>query len=239
MSTPLNDVSRVAPLVTQNISQSPQLSHRSAGLSEVSSSVHANDSEMGFFQQIKEKVVVIWRVLMSCFSCIFRSCSQVLSILTSTSQDRLRRRIEKGREMLEEQMNSAYLREANPARTVVVVVLKYNNVAQVHHFRLTEGIDRVRRGTDDLLHYLLLTQEHCEQGRLSIDTLILKRQADSSIDYIDLESWVEFPSSRSGGRPEFLEGIDQSSIENNLRRLVPEPYLPLCNRAMCFIQRHL
>ena len=111
-------------------------------------------------------------------------------------------RIQKGTALLSRHLREIRPEEADPARTVVVFVLKYNNEAVVHFRKLQNGdSESISDFSKRHLNALLSkdSNKDCHDGRLEIKVLLLEKNANSRFNYRHVNSFVQFPDGMHSG----------------------------------------
>ncbi len=182
-------------LATIQISDS--ISH--VGIADRKSSLESYGSlQLGFCDCFFEKLVEIWRSILACFS--FGTVNTSTSVVSSIAP--LEMRIQKAATALDRRLSEIRLEEANPARTVIVFVLKYNNEAVVHFRKLQNGeSESIADFSKRYLNALLSKDSNrdCHDGKLEIEVLLFEKNANSRFNYRYADSFVQFPGGNHSG----------------------------------------
>jgi hypothetical protein len=204
------------------------LSPAMRGLSDIRSL--ANASSVGFngsFAQIYEKIrVCFWTLFNSIKSCLCsnpptRSTECPPSSLEHPSRF-LNRRIELGREIIDHHFSGSIFNSSDN-HSIVIVVLKYNHELVPSFGPLLEGRDHRKAAAITALSQLLNSDinRHCENGRLEIDTIVIKRRNDSRYDYVNINTWIRFPDGVRDSRSFIATSIYSLNMITYLERVIP------------------
>ncbi len=204
-----------------SIQISDSVSH--LGIAERKSSLESYGSplQLAFCDCFFKKLVEIWRSILACFS--FGAVNTGTSVVSSIAP--LEMRIQKGTAVLGRHLNEIRLEEANPARTVVVFVLKYNNEAVVHFRKLQNGeSESIADFSKRHLNALLSKDSNrdCHSGKLEIEVLLFEKNANSRFNYRYADSFVRFPDgNHSGEGSGSAANLGNGIVLNHLVRAIP------------------
>jgi hypothetical protein len=190
-----------------------------SGLSDVRSSVNAQNHSGTF-----TVIIYLTKFCETMRSFLCRIVNAIRSCFRSrpNSQALLQDRIEQGNRIIRAHFNDEVFNEADPAHSVVVVVLKYGNQILMPFGRLSEGREQIKEGAMYQLRQLLNHDgnRNCENGRLEIDTLVFQKRMDGRYTYSKQENGIDF-SSGDNDHYAFANGIGPDQLARVLNIVIP------------------
>lgn len=142
-----------------------------------------------------------------------------------TAEMRLDHRIRKGTEMIDQYLSNLALLHTDPEHTGIFFAVRYNNQSYMTFRGQSEGEAVTRSQVILRLEEALNCNRFCENGRLSIQMLIFKKNSREDIECIENSSWVQFPNAVESGLNIQTHNLNSTTLSGFLQLAIPDSEL--------------